>query len=87
MKIFQVVAHGHKNWNFIPNIRKDGALIEDRCNMGKLFAAHFKQLFGQKRASRFKIDFRKLFNHKSQVDLIQLERPFTLEVSKMRCSS
>lgn len=68
--------------NFIPFVRKEGVLIDDPRAMRSLFAEHFQYQFGQKRASRFKVDFGKLFEHKSYVDLPQVEIPFTLEEIK-----
>lgn len=50
--------------------------------IGKIFADHFNQQFGSRRASRFRVDLRKLLAHKRQVDLSPLERPFSLEEIK-----
>lgn len=48
-----------------------------------MFSNRFKQLFGMKRPTRFRIDFRKLLENKENEDLLQLERPFSLEEIKI----
>lgn len=84
MKFFHAVANGRKNRNFMPYIRKDSAQIEDPRDLGNAFATHFQHIFGQKRESRFKVDFKKLFAFKPHVDLTQLKRPFTLK--ELKCA-
>lgn len=68
--------------NFIPNIRQDGVLIANSCDIGKVFMEHLQQHFGHRRNSRFRVDFEKLLENKLHVELSHLERPFSLEEIK-----
>lgn len=76
---FYVMANGHKNRNFIPNIRHNGVLIANLSDIGKVFTGCFQQQFGYRRDSRLKVDFQKLLEYKLHVDLSHLERPFSFE--------
>lgn len=40
---FYVMANGHKNRNFIPNIRHNGVLIANLSDIGKVFTGCFQQ--------------------------------------------
>lgn len=81
-RFFHAAANGCKNRNFIPCLSLGGTMLVDSRDIGKAFTKHFKQLFGSKRHSRFKIDFQKLFNFKSSIDLSTLEIPFSVEEIK-----
>ncbi|XP_039123300.1 uncharacterized protein LOC120259908 [Dioscorea cayenensis subsp. rotundata] len=81
-KFFHAVANGRKNRNFIPGIIHGGSRIVDPGEIGKVFAAHFNQHFGFQRSSRLRIDFQRLFQLKTAVDLNGLEAPFSVEEIK-----
>lgn len=76
------MANGLKNRNFIACIEQEGGTVVDLREIGKVFADNFKQLFGAKRPSRFRVDLQKLFVNKLLVDLSFLERLFTVEEIK-----
>lgn len=79
MKFFHAVANGRKNRNFITIFNQNGNIPLESREIGRVFTEHFKQLFGNKRPSRIKIDFQKLFRFKTPVDLSTQERPFSVE--------
>lgn len=81
-RFFHAVANGRKNRNFIPCLNLEGSMIREARDIGKAFTDHFNQLFGNRRATNFKIDFQKLFQAKTPVDLAMLERPFSREEIK-----
>ncbi|XP_039146845.1 uncharacterized protein LOC120284106 [Dioscorea cayenensis subsp. rotundata] len=81
-KYFHSVANGRKNGNYMPSIIEGNDTFNSARDIGKVFVRRFKDLFGQKRVFRFKVDLRDLLKNKASVDLSFLECPFTLEEVK-----
>lgn len=76
------MVNGRKNWNFIPSIRHKNVAFTNSYEIGQIFTMRFLQQFGIKRASRFRVNFKKLLENKWQVDLSHLEQPFMLKEIK-----
>lgn len=64
MNLFQTMANGRKNWNLIPSIRHKNVAFTNSREIGQIVTMHFRRQFGLKRASRFRVNFQKLLEHK-----------------------
>lgn len=76
------MPNGRKNRNFIPSITHEECTLIAIKDIGKVFTTRFQNKFGHKGDFRFKVDYRKLFSTKVDLDLSQLERPFSLDEIK-----
>lgn len=81
-KFFHAVANGRKCRNLIPGLSQDGRLVSDPRGIGRIFVSRFQQQFGSRRSSHFKVDLPKLLSLKQQVDLGNLDHPFTRDEIK-----
>lgn len=75
-------ANGHKNMNFIPSISHEGRSVTDGKEIGKIFSEVFQAQIGSRRESRFRINWMNFLSNIPTIDLVYLEKSFTIEEIK-----
>ena len=76
-KLFHLVANGRKTKNFIPALVIDGRVITDQRGKEEAFLQTFRAMLGQRKGRDHTLDWEPL--NIRQVDLSELDRPFTEE--------